>query len=482
MPDIFELFGVLATCWKKSSLTLSIRKFLVINLLLTFVLTVFLMLAGNYYLVKRDIRVHSEATMIALASSYEATLGKCLHSHSLGKSHLPSPSKQSLVNQSSDGVLDRDLKKEKLAHHFFFQIWKNNQLLLSSDESPKASLLLKKDGFGVKVINGERWRIYTVTGQHYPIRIAVAEHDVHDDLTQQIVLDDILIVSIVFPCSMLLMFLVIVGALNSLKKITLEISSRRPLYLEPVKFLDVPKEIQPLIDEINALLLRLKQGFEREKRFSADAAHELRTPLAALKMQTQVALEAKDPATKELALTHVVEGVNRTTHLVQQLLTLDELMAQTEIPSEDVLLHKITLDVIAEMAPQAISKKIDIELLPENQKTKISGDPKILKILIWNLVDNAIRYTPSGGEIIASIKQVNEKVILKISDNGLGIPDELRKRIFERFFRVLGNDTPGSGLGFAIIEQVVRLHKATIDVSSPTSGQGFEVSVIFSAI
>lgn len=289
---------------------------------------------------------------------------------------------------------------------------------------------------------------------------------------------------IIFPILGFIAFFLVQKALSSLTKIMKEVADRKTSYLEPVELSNVPKEVKPLVEEINKLLFRLKQGFEREKRFAADAAHELRTPLAALKTQAQVALKAKDMEIRQSALQHVIEGVDRSTHLVQQLLTFSRLMTQTETIMEmsEISLHKLAVDVIANMAPQSIDKQVDIELLPENEKNIIKGNTKALNILITNLVDNAIRYSSPKDAIFVSVEKKEKQVILKVSDNGKGIPEELRDRLFERFFRVLGNDTSGSGLGFAIIEQVAKLHKAEIKIATPSSGKGLEVSIIFPLI
>lgn len=292
----------------------------------------------------------------------------------------------------------------------------------------------------------------------------------------------LLVVALLFPISGGITFLIINKSLSSLKKMTHEVSNRATNYLEPMDVSDVPKEVMPLVEEINLLLARLKQGFEREKRFAADAAHELRTPLAALKTQAQVALQATEPEMQKLALQNVVEGVNRSTHLVQQLLTLSRLLAQTEVTCEfsEVSLHRLVIEVLSDMAPHAISKQVEIELLPEDEKITLQGNEKALKALLVNLVDNAIRYIPEGGGcIFVNIQKDPTNIILTIRDSGPGIPEEYRNRVFEWFFRVVGNNAQGSGLGFAIIEQVVKLHRAEINISTPSSGKGLEVNILF---
>ncbi len=249
------------------------------------------------------------------------------------------------------------------------------------------------------------------------------------------------------------------------------------------KIENVPIEIKPVIDEINQLFLRLQQVFEREQRFAADAAHELRTPLAALKTQMQVALQTKDLNEREIALQNVMFGIDRSSHIVQQLLTLSRLapggshleeIARVELP-------KLAADIIAQLVPAAVSKQIDIELAANKEMIEIDAHPVALGILIRNLVDNAIRYTPSHGKIKISVleDEDNNSIIFRVEDNGPGIPAELHNRVFERFFRVIGNKTTGSGLGLAIVEQIAVLHHAKVQLSSPTVGTGLIVEVIF---
>lgn len=279
-------------------------------------------------------------------------------------------------------------------------------------------------------------------------------------------------------------FLVLLRALGTLNKIVYEVSHRKPEELESVEISSVPQEIQPLVGELNQLLYRLKQGFEREKRFAADAAHELRTPLAALKTQAQVALKAQDPEIRQKALQHVVEGVDRSTHLIQQLLTLSRLVVQSDVTLEKqhLSLYKIAAQVVAQLAPAAIDKSIEIELSPETEsdgKMFVQGNDKILNTLMMNLVDNAIRYTHSGGQVIVSVESTEEQVIFKVTDNGPGVPEEFRSRLFERFFRMLGNDTTGNGLGLVIVEQAARLHQAEINISECPPNGGFEISITF---
>ena len=185
---------------------------------------------------------------------------------------------------------------------------------------------------------------------------------------------------------------------------TAEISNRASTFLNPVQLTEIPVEIKPLVAELNNLFIRLKLAFERNKRFAADAAHELRTPLAALKTNVQVALKADNEFDREKALQKVIESVDRSSHVVAQLLTLSRLgeeEALTDIKPID--LHKLATEMIAYLAPHALEKNIEIELSPPPPHPIILGNDTALGILIRNIVDNAIRYTPPQGEVKISI-------------------------------------------------------------------------------
>jgi two-component system sensor histidine kinase QseC len=302
-------------------------------------------------------------------------------------------------------------------------------------------------------------------------------------LVARITRDDIYIMLIVYLIASLLIWFIVRYGLASIRRVTDEVSHRVPNYLEPVNAQSVPREIKPLAIELNKLFLRLHQALEREKRFAGDAAHELRTPLAALKTQAQVTLKTTTPEERDKLLHNVIIGVDRCTHIVQQLLTLSRLVPEsntlTDIYAID--LGKLAAEVVAQLAPLALAKDIDIELVcNDNHPGIIQGNITALSILIRNLVDNAIRYTPNKGKITIRVAPTPpQSVFLKVIDNGPGIPAELRARVFERFFRILGSKSTGSGLGLAIVQQIAHLHHAQLRLGTPDAGKGLEVEVCF---
>jgi two-component system sensor histidine kinase QseC len=305
-------------------------------------------------------------------------------------------------------------------------------------------------------------------------------YDIRNKLADDITKSNAYILLLTYPLFGFSVWLIIGLALRSITRVTTEISSRASTYLEPVKAENIPIEIKPLVVELNQLFIRLKLAFERNKRFAADAAHELRTPLAALKTQAQVALKAETEADRDYALIKVLQGVDRSSHMVAQLLTLSRL-GQEEALSDikPVDLHKLAAEIIAYLVPVALEKSIEIELASPPTTTTIMGNDITLGILIRNIVDNAIRYTPMNGEVKVQLLRNTEQVILRVTDSGPGIPAEYRERVFERFFRILGATAPGSGLGLAIVAQIADLHGAKINLGSASHGTGLLFEVIF---
>ncbi|HQT26076.1 MAG TPA: ATP-binding protein, partial [Burkholderiales bacterium] len=240
-----------------------------------------------------------------------------------------------------------------------------------------------------------------------------------------------------------------------------------------------PGELRPLVDAINTLLSRLEYSFENERRFTADAAHELRTPLAALKTQAQVAMRASEEAQRKKALEQVIGGVDRATHLVQQLLTLARLDPQfAQVGNSKVDLHQVVVGVLTELAPEALAKRIEL-VFEEAPRAMVKGDPEMIRILTSNIVRNAIRYTPEEGHVEVRIGEDVDAVRLHVIDNGPGIERGERTNVFERFYRTLGNRASGSGLGLSIVKRIADLHHAEVTLDTGENGKGLWVRVKF---
>lgn len=456
----------------------SIRKFLLINLLIALTITTSVTAIGNYFLDQKDIQEHLDVFMAMSALSYQALIGDDLRQRHIQnlQQNLNEVPKQ-MHNYFKDQTSHEDY-----INKFNFQVWTNdNKMLLQSKSAPEVSLNTETSGFQDLNINNQKWRVFSTYNKDAEIKTILGEqYATRNELGRKITKDDLLIMLLTFPLTGLLIWIIISKGLQSLQTVAQEVSNRAPTHLEPVNLKDVPDEIKPLVDELNHLFFRLQQGFEREKRFAADAAHELRTPLAAIKTQAQVALNTENINEKNIALHKLIVSVNRSTHVVQQLLTMSRLVPEAMDAStkDDVNLVMITRETLAMLAPSAIEKSIEIEFEPQGLPM-IKGNATAIGILVRNLVDNAIRYSRENDRVMVKIYKDNRHIILNVTDTGPGIPPELKERVFERFFRVIGSQSSGSGLGLGIVKQICDLHNASIIMESNEKSKGLSVKVLF---
>jgi signal transduction histidine kinase len=270
-------------------------------------------------------------------------------------------------------------------------------------------------------------------------------------------------------------------SLQPVRRVAAEVKQRDADALEPLAASGLPAEVSPLVESINALLARLRSAFDTQRAFVSDAAHELRSPLTALKLQLQLLQRSSDPASRERAIGALAAGIERATRLVAQLLTL----ARTEPgaphgPLAPTDLAEAARQAVADVVPLADGKSTRLALESQGDCT-VEGDAAALRILVRNLVDNAVRYTPRGGRVEVSVAQKAEQVTLVVDDSGPGIPEAERQRVFDRFYRRsaqgetgpedAGTDDSGSGLGLAIVRGIAQRHGASIELlASPLGG------------
>jgi two-component system OmpR family sensor kinase len=257
------------------------------------------------------------------------------------------------------------------------------------------------------------------------------------------------------------------------------VRARTPAALQPLSESDLPEEVQPLVHALNDLLGRLRRAIAAQKGFIADAAHELRTPLTAVQLQLELARSARTTEEREAAFDDLQRGVSRSIHLVGQLLTLarqEPEVSQRILEPTD--LSEIARLVVAEQTPLAIARQVDVGI-SDSVQSVIQGDPEALRVMLGNLVDNAIRYSPVGGQVDVSVSHRDHRALLTILDAGPGIPVADRGHVFDRFFRGHELDVPGSGLGLAIVKSIADRHLATIQLDSGPGGRGLSVSISF---
>lgn len=267
--------------------------------------------------------------------------------------------------------------------------------------------------------------------------------------------------------------------LAPLNRLRQEIAARSSQDLRPVPEEHAPEEVRPVVHEINALLARLDETLTAQRRFISNAAHQIRTPIAALQAQLDAALRESDPAELRATLERVHAAAGRTAHLTHQLLTLARVEPGGQPPAESqpVALDELVRDAAADWLPQALARNIDLGF--ELETAALAGNPLLLQELLANLVDNALRYTPMGGRVTLRTGRSVGETLLAIEDNGPGIPAAERERVLERFYRVPGSVGDGCGLGLAIVQEIAISHGAAVEITTPPSGQGTLVQVRF---
>jgi two-component system OmpR family sensor kinase len=381
----------------------------------------------------------------------------------------------SFVPNQFENLVDSDSSGDD--NDFVVQVWnKNGTLLYSSRPSaklPKASTagfsnLKNPDGY---------WRVFSLVSGSRIIETAQPEES-RWETAADIALRMLAPLAVLVPVLALLAWIAVRKSLAPMAHVTEQVETRDASAMSPLDIQAVPEEIRPLLMALNRLLTRLDDSISSQRRFVADAAHELRTPLTALSLQAQLVEQAQDSNERNEAIKKLRLGIVRASHLVNQLLTLARQEPDAQRPFVHLDLAALVRQVVGEYAPLADNKQIDLGI-EGNQSVFVNGDEEALRMLVGNLVDNAIRYTPKGGKVDVTLSDATNSVVLKVEDTGLGIPTEDRERIFERFHRISGNEVQGSGLGLAIVKEVVQRHNALIEIETGNNGTGTIFSVKF---
>ena len=324
------------------------------------------------------------------------------------------------------------------------------------------------------------WRVYSVIADGQLVQVA-QPIAVRRALAASLALSTIMPLIVALPLVALFVWLAIARGLSPLTRIASALGKRSPTQLAPLADSGWPREIQPVVAALNGLLGRLDRAVDAQRAFVADAAHELRTPLTALHLQAQLAERASSEDERRSALADLRAGLARTTRIVEQLLALArEEPGVAERPMAPVDLAGIARDVVSELEPVAAAKGIDLGLA-DDQSATVIGDAQSLRTLLANLVDNAIRYTPSAGRVDVDVRSVDGVRTLAVRDNGPGIAKDERERVFTRFARGSTTEVEGSGLGLAIVKSIAQRHHANVTLGDGLDGRGLSVVVDFAA-
>jgi len=381
-------------------------------------------------------------------------------------------------HEEGEDIEDLGDVTHKYQRRLRFQIWRaDGKLLLRSKNAPEAPLTTTS-GFSETRGGDGHWRYFSQWNEDRSLQVQVSEnHHIRDDLIGHIAWRLLLPALFGLPLIGLWVWLATRQGLASLDGIARQIASRAPQQLQPLTPAAAPEEIRTMLEALNGLFQRVDTALEAERRFTADAAHELRTPLAALQAQLQVAQRARDSDERDRSLDQLQSGLTRASHLVDQMLQLARLDPESGLPDpQPVDLAAQAEAVCADLGPQILGKNIDFDLDARPGCTVI-GQTEWLRVLIRNLVDNAVRYTPAGGQVRVELSRSAGRCQLLVSDSGPGIPAAERESVLRRFHRLDQGGQPGSGLGLAIVARIAELHGAQLELGQPASGCGLRVTV-----
>jgi two-component system sensor histidine kinase QseC len=335
----------------------------------------------------------------------------------------------------------------------------------------------RRDGFtdGHLEDDNDDWRFLWLTTPDGKYRIVVGqEWEYRQEMALEVVTSQLTPWLVALPLMLLLLIVLLSRELRPLKKLALALRHRSPDATDSLPTAGVPAEVRPLLDALNHLFTRTQEMMSRERRFTSDAAHELRSPLTALKVQTEVAqLSLDDPAAQQKALQQLHAGIDRASRLVDQLLTLSRLDSLDNLDDiEPIPIADLLQSAVMDIYPAAQRAGIEIRLHNHAPEVTRPGQPLLLSLLVRNLLDNALRYSPRGSVVDVTL----EAHRCRVRDNGPGIAPEALARIGERFYRPPGQEATGSGLGLSIVKRIAALHRMRVEIGNAAEG-GCEVQL-----
>jgi len=410
-------------------------------------------------------------------------LGESVSTIDQSSKHLPiiyhgleSALKHAGSQQGGEDSLNALFYQKKVAYQIFNA---EGKLLVKSSSAADTPFAQRQIGFSRVEHQGEVWRVFTMYDQDRNFWLHVGESEyIRDDLAEDIA-ESTLLPSVLFlPILLLLMVVIIRLSTQPLKTLAMQLSQRDPKNLSSINIHSSPKEITPVVEALNRLFVRLQDAIKREQRLTADAAHELRTPLSVVMIHAQNALSAKSEIERDAALTELEQGISRISRLLEQLLTLSKINPEA-IPLSYLNMIDLVQGVLAEMAPKIYEAEQEIEFKFDEALTGIQvyGSEFLLEILLRNLVDNASRYSPKGGLISVTIKKNLDRTELYVEDSGEGVAQQDYPKLTERFYRQQQNQSSGAGLGLSLVKAIADFHSADIDFfQSQLSGLGIKVS------
>ncbi len=367
----------------------------------------------------------------------------------------------------------------KYAPHVVFQVFVQGQLITRSSNAGLEPLSLQDEGFAtVSREDGQLWRVVSTHDEPNDVTVLVGEKiEARQSILWAVMRSLLGPLVISLPLFGLALWWSVRQGLAPIRDLRAVLERRPPHAADPVPADGMPRELQPLVQTLNGLLERIDRMVQLERRFTADAAHELRTPIAAIRAQAQVAMGAADDvAERTHALQTTLAGCDRASRLVDQLLTLARLEAASESQFAAVDLSGTVRRVAGELAGIALARQQELTVQAD-MPCAVAAHESLLGVLVRNLVDNALRYSPAGACVQVQVSADADGVCLRVQDSGPGMADDAIAHLGERFFRVLGNEQPGSGLGWSIVRRLLDVFGATVQIGRSAELGGLSVVV-----
>lgn len=456
--------------WVREQLVTSIKRRTLFVVMLLFTMTSLVIVVVGMLLANHEVKELFDARL-----AQQARLLVTFSEHRL---------KDNTISNEPPLVVSKQGTDQSVGHKYeskiFYQVWVNDHLLIASDDMQLKEVNNYPFGYGEAVGLGYEWRTFHLkqTSGNQNISVVVAERsDVRGEIANQIAIQTLLPEIIAWPLVAILVWLAVGFGLDPIKQLTQRIKTLSPSKLESIEMPFVPEELSPVQNALNRLLEEIDDLIGREKRWIADAAHELRTPLSILRVHAENAVSAVDDVERSQSLYQLTNGVDRSTRIVSQLLALARLehhKVEREIMSLDVL--KVTRSMMADMLPLAWQRNMDVELHADDSLRWFCRiELNHLEILLQNLLSNSIKFSSDGGQIDVFCSQTDSTIELMVADHGQGVSEEQKARLSERFYR--SGEAAGAGLGLAIVMGVMEQCDGKLSYED-TPGGGLTVKVV----
>jgi len=453
----------------------SIRKRLLLGIFLSMI-----MVLGGMGLAAHFVTEHESQEIFSARLATSARVLEVLAAKQLEHATITNP----IIIELPKELEHQHSSTEEISGHPYeskisFQIWHSNgKLLAKSATAPDKPLGPLTEGFGKNQIGDDLWQVFKLKSGD--VWVMVAEMDtVRDEMAGDLgvaIMTPLIIGSLIL---LIVINLIAYRSLQPLQSLANVIAARDPQSIKPIKLSKTPSELKPVIDELNHLLDRVQKAFKREQQFIDAAAHEIRTPIAALQLHIENAVHAKNDVDRDQSLQEALNGLRRTTRLTEQLLTMSRVSGATDQEQQRVLsLDGICKEVVKNTKPLITQRGQTIELHIADD-CLINGEQHKVERVIQNLIDNASQYGSAQGLISVSLDKVADTVRLIVSNDGDTIPQSEKIKVFDPYYRILGSKSFGSGLGLAIVKEIVQQHKGTIRIEDKSAGNGVQVIIEF---